>query len=135
MLLTCQREINELERIVDQTSQFFETEGISQELKFVVDLAMEELFVNMVKYNTETDKQITIELLSLPQGIEVSLTDFDVEKFNPTTPVEVDIEAPAQARTPGGLGIFLILKMVDSIFYEYKNRVSKITFRKYTEST
>ncbi|MFP6802407.1 MAG: ATP-binding protein [Pseudomonadales bacterium] len=135
MLLTCQREINELERIVDQTSQFFETEGISQELKFVVDLAMEELFVNMVKYNTETDKQIAIELLSLPQGIEVSLTDFDVEKFNPTTRVEVDIEAPAQARTPGGLGIFLVLKMVDSIYYEYKNRVSKITFRKYTEST
>ena len=135
MLLTCQREINVLERIVDQTSQFFETEGISQELKFVVDLAMEELFVNMVKYNTETDKQIAIELLSLPQGIEVSLTDFDVEKFNPTTRVEVDIEAPAQARTPGGLGIFLVLKMVDSIYYEYKNRVSKITFRKYTEST
>jgi anti-sigma regulatory factor (Ser/Thr protein kinase) len=40
----------------------------------------------------------------------------------------VDTDAPLSERTPGGLGLYLVLKMADSIHYEYHNRQSKITF-------
>jgi len=89
---------------------------------------VEELFVNMVSYNTETVKDILIEMRRIERGIEVSLTDYDVERFDPTVAGEVDIDAPLAERTPGGLGLYLVLKMADSIHYEYHDRKSKITF-------
>jgi anti-sigma regulatory factor (Ser/Thr protein kinase) len=62
-------------------------------------------------------------------GIEVSLTDFDVDRFDPTVRRDIDVDAPLAERTPGGLGVYLVLKMVDSIHYEYHDRQSKITFQ------
>jgi len=82
----------------------------------------------MVNYNTETDQDILIEMRSIDQGIEVSLTDFDVERFDPTLAQDVDIDAPLSERSPGGLGLYLVLKMADSIHYQYHGRKSKITF-------
>jgi serine/threonine-protein kinase RsbW len=63
-----------------------------------------------------------------PLGLEVRLTDYDVERFDPTRAAPVDVNAPLDERSPGGLGLYLVMKMVDSIHYEYRNRQSKITF-------
>jgi len=82
----------------------------------------------MVNYNTETNADIRIELSPHEHGIEVSLTDFDVDRFDPREVNPIDIDAPLEKRTPGGLGLYLVLKMADSIHYEYRNRTSKITF-------
>ena len=122
------RSFEELKNIVAMTEQFFSEEDIDPSLRYVVDLSIEELFVNMVTYNVETDKDILIQMSPHEHGIEVSLTDFDVERFDPTEVGPIDVEAAAEVRVPGGLGLYLVLKMVDSIHYEYRNRKSKITF-------
>ena len=123
------RSFDEIEHIVDETERFFAEEGIEPALRTAVDLCIEELFVNMVTYNTETTRDILLEMTPVPGGLEVSLTDFDVERFDPTIVRDVDIDAPLAERTPGGLGVYLVLKMVDSIHYEYHDRQSKITFQ------
>lgn len=123
-----QRSFDQIRKIVQDTSQFFSEHEIDESLRMKVDLSLEELFVNMVNYNTETDSDILIEMRPIGQGIEVSLTDFDVERFDPTMAAEIDIDAPLSERTPGGLGLYLVLKMADSIHYEYWDRKSKITF-------
>ena len=122
------RSFDNIQEIVSDTEQFFAEERIDDSLRMKVDLSVEELFVNMVSYNTETDQDILIEMRCLERGIEVSLTDFDVERFDPTLAADVDIDAPLSERTPGGLGLYLVLKMADSIHYQYKDRISKITF-------
>lgn len=122
------RSFDELKNIVTMTEALFLQEDLQAGLRNVVDLATEELFVNMVTYNTETDKKILIEMLPHEHGVEVSLTDYDVARFDPTATSTVDTEAPLEERTPGGLGLYLVMKMVDSIHYEYRNRQSKITF-------
>ena len=122
------RNLAELKRIVNFTKHFFEQEQSDASTRYVIDLCIEELFVNMATYNTETDADILIELSTHEHGVEVSLTDCDVERFDPREAKEVDISAPLEQRTPGGLGLYLVLKMVDSIHYEYRNRTSRITF-------
>lgn len=124
----CKRDINELKNIVKMTESVFQEMGLPAGLRNVVDLATEELFVNMVTYNTETNEDILIEMVPHPIGIEVRLTDYDVERFDPTVVAPVDVDAPLEERTSGGLGLYLVMKMVDSIHYEYRNRQSKITF-------
>lgn len=122
------RNFDQIKEIVRDTEAFFSEYHIDDSLRMKVDLSLEELFVNMVSYNTETDRDILIEMLAIDRGIEVSLTDFDVERFDPTLAADVDIDAPLSDRNPGGLGLYLVLKMADSIHYEYHDRKSKITF-------
>ena len=123
------RSFDEIANLVAETEHFFAEQDIDPRLRTAVDLCIEELFVNMVKYNTETTKDIELGMRPIPGGIEVSLTDFDVERFDPTVSRDVDTDAPLAERTPGGLGVYLVLKMVDSIHYEYHDRQSKITFQ------
>ena len=122
------RSFDELKNIVTMTETLFRDEGLQPGLRNVVDLAIEELFVNMVTYDTESDEDILIQMSPHEHGVEVSLTDYDVDRFDPTAAGSVDINAPLEERIPGGLGLYLVLKMVDSIHYEYRNRQSKITF-------
>ena len=122
------RSFDELKNIVTMTETLFKDEGLQPGLRHVVDLATEELFVNMVTYNTESDEDILIQMRPHEHGVEVSLTDYDVDRFDPAAAGPVDIHAPLEERTPGGLGLYLVLKMVDSMHYEYRNRQSKITF-------
>ena len=122
------RSFDEIANIVSFTDEFFAANDIDASLRYIVDLCVEELFVNMVTYDTETDEAILIEMQAHENGVEVSLTDFDVERFDPREVAPVDVDAPLEQRTPGGLGLYLVLKMVDSIHYEYRDRTSKITF-------
>ena len=122
------RDFNELKNIVKMTEAIFRETDMPASQRNVVDLATEELFVNMVTYNTETKEDILIEMVPHALGLEVRLTDYDVERFDPTAVAKVDVDAPLEEREPGGLGLYLVMKMVDSIHYEYRNRQSRITF-------
>lgn len=128
MQQTFARNLDELKRIVDFTDRVFAGEEIDPSMRYVVDLCVEELFVNLVTYNTETDADILIEMHRHDDGVAVSLTDFDVDRFDPTKIEPVNVTAPLEKRTAGGLGLFLVLKMADSIHYEYRDRTSRITF-------
>jgi serine/threonine-protein kinase RsbW len=123
------RNFDQIAEIVADTGRFFAEAGIDDSLRMKVDLSLEELFVNMVTYNTETKREIEVEMRPIEGGVEVSLTDFNVERFDPTIVRDVDVDAPLSERTPGGLGLYLVLKMADSIHYEYHDRTSRITFR------
>ena len=122
------RSFEEIAALVADTADFFAANGIDDSLRMKVDLSLEELFVNMVTYNTESGSDIEVEMKAIEGGIEISLIDHDVERFDPTIVREVDVDAPAADRSPGGLGLYLVLKMADSIHYEYHDRTSKITF-------
>ena len=124
--LHLERNIDQLPRIVAFTEAFFQATGVQAQLRFTVDLMIEEVFVNMVKYNV-SKHQILLELSPVGAGVKLRLTDFDVDKFDPRDARRVDVEAPLSERTPGGLGVYLSLKMADHVDYEYKNRTSQLT--------
>src|SRR6476659_3194065 len=97
----------------------------------IVDLAVEELFTNMVKYGAGSSAPVRIEIGAIAGGVEVRLIDDDVEPFDITRAPDVDIDAPIEDREPGGLGLHLIRRMVDSVEYGYvkERRQSRITLR------
>ncbi|MGH8191853.1 MAG: ATP-binding protein [Rhodanobacteraceae bacterium] len=124
------RSVDELSAIVAATDRFFAEQQLDAAIRTPVDLAVEELFVNMVQYNRGTDRSIRLYMQVSGAALEVSLTDYDVDPFDPTKPPALDIDAPLAQRSPDGMGLYLVSKMVDSIRYEYRNRESRVTFMK-----
>lgn len=124
------RRVEALERIVADTASCFADHGIDPVLRHDVDFVIEELFVNLVKYNAGAQDEIELVLRPLDGGIEVRLTDTGVERFDPSAPVEVDVDAPLEQRRPGGLGVYLSQRLVDTMRYDYADRRSTITFSK-----
>ena len=128
---TFKRSFDALEDIVAFTSATFAQRELDARLKPVVDLALEELFTNMVKYSTTTDSEVRVDMTRVAGGVEVTITDHDVDFFDVTRAGEVETGLPIEERAPGGLGLHLIRKMVDFIEYQYleESRASRITFR------
>ena len=124
------RDVGSLPAIFELTAAFFERHRLDRSALRVVDFVIEELFTTMVKYSTETDSDVSVGLAVVDREVEVILIDYDVEPFDVTETPDVDVNAPIEARRPGGLGLFLVRKMVDSIEYQYADRQSRIMFRK-----
>ena len=126
------RKVESLQEIFDFTASFNTTHQVEPQLSHAVDFTIEELFTNMVKYSKMSDAAVDLTLTRIADGVEVTLTDHDVEPFDVTKSPDVDVNLPIGQREPGGLGLHLIRRMVDSIDYEYskEDRQSRMTFRK-----
>jgi anti-sigma regulatory factor (Ser/Thr protein kinase) len=126
------RSFDSLEGIFEFSAEFFAGHAVDPGLLPTVDLVLEELFTNMVKYSPGGEAFVRIAMRPVHGGVDVTLTDYDVERFDVTQAPDADINLPIEKRTPGGLGLHLIRRLVDSMRYEYSNdtRQSRITFRK-----
>ena len=122
------RSFESLEEIFAFTGRFFQEHGVPEDDRHVVDLAVEELFTNLVKYNSDAEGEIGLGLERDGAALKVSLTDREREPFDVTVPREVDIEAPYETRPSGGLGLYLVQAMVDSLDYAHEDGVSTIVF-------
>ena len=125
------RTFDSIPEMVEFTSAFFARTGSDAGLLPSVDLAVEELFTNMVKYGTGSTASVEIGLATVAGGVEVTLIDSDVDRFDITRSADVDVSAPIEARRPGGLGVHLIRKIAESVEYAYDetNRQSRIKLR------
>lgn len=128
------KEISSLDGIFDFIGEFVTANEIDNSIALKVNLAVEELFTNMVKYNVESMNDISISLNKHDNKLILVLTDFDVEPFDITQTEDIDTTQSLEARRIGGLGILLLKRMVDGLNYEYENRQSKITLIKELES-
>jgi len=125
------RRIDVLAELFAFTTAAFARQGIPAALLGDVDLVLEELFTNIVKYS-HGKAPVAIEIAAIPEGVEVTLTEPEAERFDVTRAAPVDVTLPAARRQPGGLGLYLIPHLVDSVQYGYSEgeRCSRIVFRK-----
>ena len=102
---------------------------------FQIDLAVEEIFVNISHYAYSPDKgtvqiDCSVEKTSdAPAKLTVSFTDSG-KAFNPLAIPDPDITLSVEEREIGGLGIFLTKKYMDSVLYERRDKQNILTFTK-----
>ena len=81
-----------------------------------IDLAVEEIFVNIAHYSGAETATISCECKG--DNLEITFADAGVP-FNPLEKADPDITLKAEDRQIGGLGIFLTKKFMDSVEYNF----------------
>jgi len=125
------RNISLLKDIFIFIKSFINEEQLSVDLESPLNLVIEELFTNMVKYSPENSNKILLELTRDINQVTIALTDFDVEPYDIRHSIEYDTKQTLEKRPIGKIGLHLVKKYVDDIKYEYYDRTSKITLTKY----
>jgi anti-sigma regulatory factor (Ser/Thr protein kinase) len=125
------RSFDALPAIVAFTEQLFAERAADPRLRPMVDFALEELFTNMVKYSPMGIADVRIDVAAVDGGLEVAMTDYGVAPFDVTRAPDANVDAPIERREPGGLGLHVTRRLVDSLQYAYddRRRESRITFR------
>jgi phosphoserine phosphatase len=122
-------------RSVDSLAQIFAFTAeivASPELRRTVDLALEELFTNIVRHGRPSASTVAIDIRRMDEAVRVTLTDPDADDFDPRAAPAPDVGAPLERREPGGLGLHLVRRLVDTLEYRYspEQRTARITFYK-----
>jgi anti-sigma regulatory factor (Ser/Thr protein kinase) len=112
---------------------FFARTGVGDQHRMPMQFAVEELFTNLVKYSRGGTRDILLDMSRERGRLVVSLTDFDVERFDIRAVPDVNVDLKLADRRPGGLGIHLLKRMVDDVGYEYVDGRSTTTFVKELE--
>ena len=124
------RDLQSLNYIFAFIQNFIMENKLDEEMSYTINLAIEELFTNMVKYNADNPNHILIDIVKEDDKVIITLTEFDTEPFYIEKVRTYNSTQPLEERPVGGLGIHLIKKMIDHIDYEYKDRKSTITLVK-----
>lgn len=121
----------ELEHL-DEVKAFAERElaktPASREDRIAVELAIEEVFVNIVTYASlpkASEIAISCEYLLVEKALLIQFED-EGYPFNPLEWKEPDLGEGLLERGPGGLGIYLLKKMMSEIKYEYDEGCNRL---------
>jgi serine/threonine-protein kinase RsbW len=122
------RQINSLESIFEFTREFIERNQLPDSVAYTLNLAVEEIFTNLVKYDPRGSTGILIDLAKTGYDLTIRLIDSDSNRFDLTKWSGEDIPQTGDREDKvGGLGLLLVRNMVDDVYYNYENRTSTIT--------
>jgi len=124
------RDFSSLEQIYAFVRQFLGEHGIDEAHAWDVDLIVEELFTNMVKYGGSDAQQIALALDWKSPTLTLRLCDSSAVDFDPTLAPPPDTNRPITDRHAGGLGIHLVRQIADDVAYVHDNGMSTITVTK-----
>lgn len=101
--------------------------GLDQKDVSEIRLAVDEAYTNIIKhaYNNNTSMKVNIEIGSDGDQLWISLMD-EGESFDPSTYHEPDLMQRIKEKKRGGMGVYLIRKLMDHVQYNRKGKTNEI---------
>ncbi len=94
--------------------------GLESKEVFEVQLAVDEACTNIIEHGYRGDEAGTIEISCRQAGDECTITIRDFgRRFDPDEVPEPDIDAPLEDRPVGGLGLFFMRQLMDSVDFRF----------------
>ena len=111
-----------LSTIREFVSKHAEDQGFSSQKVADIQLAVDEAYTNIIKhaYKNDSNKEVIISLEFDNDKMVVTLTDhgigFDIEKYK-----KPDLKRQIEKKKRGGMGVYLIRRLMDEVTYNVKN--------------
>ncbi len=124
-------EITSIERLAEFLESIGEAHHWTPELVFDLNLCAEEAVVNVIVHGYEDNKpheiEVTVEFD--PTAVSITIED-DGIAYNPLDTKGADIYAPAEERTPGGLGVHIVRALMHDLTYTRAGNRNRFTMTK-----
>ena len=122
---------DELDKIKAAVSKMSATTDCTQRNSKEINLILEELFTNVLKYGFDDDKEHDINLsLSCDESVLLIRIEDDGKPFDFTATATPDTKCPIEKRYVGGLGIHFIKHFIDDFKYYRKKGKNIVVLRK-----
>ena len=130
--LNIEAKTENLDKVLAFVDQHLEERGCAVQVQMQIDVAVEELFVNIAQYAYAPGigvATIRLEIQEDPFVVVITFIDNGVP-YNPLAKEDPDITLAAEERQIGGLGIYMVKKTMDDITYEYKDGQNILRIKK-----
>ena len=120
------------QNVYDFSKKFISSFGISKKDIVNILLSIEEIFVNIANYAypEKTGKvSIKIEYIDFPEEFIITFEDYGIP-FDPTKNKNPTINSSPQERKIGGMGIYMVKNLMNSMYYEYSNKKNHLKINK-----
>lgn len=121
--------------VLEFTTEGFDVIGVSPALRMKIEVAVEEIFVNIASYaygGKPGPVVIKTDVSGEPSTWKTVFIDEGIE-YNPLKKPDPDISLSVEERAVGGLGIYMVKKSMDSMEYEYTDGKNILTITKILE--
>ena len=133
--LTIDAKVDNLDQVLAFVDEQLEKAGCSIGLQTQIDIAVEEVFVNIAQYAYNPNigpATISVESTSNPLTVRLTFMDQGMP-YNPLAKEDPDITQNVEERPIGGLGIYMVKNIMDDVQYEYKDGQNVFTITKNIE--
>lgn len=124
--------LEQLESVQDFISQELERCGCDMHVQMQIEMAVEEIFVNIAHYAYDSgagDATIQCEILENPLRTVIQFMDHGTP-FDPLKKEDADTSPEALNAREGGLGILMVKKLMDEVSYSYEDGKNILTIHK-----
>lgn len=132
--LTLHNDVKQIELLTEFIEVLCEELGLDPMLTFNLNLVLEEAVTNVIMYAYPQNEDHTMTLKTWTEQSDNVIAFELKDQGKPFNPIEeapeVDTTLSADERQIGGLGIFLINKIMDEVAYRYDGGSNILTMKK-----
>ena len=129
--ITLPNDVQTVPQLAQFVDEVCEALGFDMSLTMQMNLALEEAVVNVMSYAYPKGSVGDVNIVAEANDVRLKFTITDSGlPFDPTTKEEIDTTLSLEERPIGGLGIFLVRELMDSINYERIKGKNVLTRRK-----
>ena len=129
---TIRATVGNLDKVLAFVDGELEKQDCPMKEQMQIDVAVEELFVNIASYAYapgEGDATVRVEASQEGRGVTITFTDRGVP-YDPLAKPDPDVTLSAEERQIGGLGIYMVKKTMDDMRYEYRDGKNHLAIMK-----
>jgi len=128
--------LSELDALCQNLEKFGQSMGLSKKCIFEANLALDELFTNIISYGFDDKNEHTISItIALQNDDLVVHIEDDGIPFNPTNAETPNLECSIEECRIGGLGIHLAKNLMDEVCYQRCKDKNILTLKKNVKET
>ena len=130
--LTVEATTENLSKVTAFIDELLEQADCPVKTRMQIELAVEEIFVNIAHYAYAPEKgdaTVRVELTEEPRSARITFIDRG-KPYDPLAAADPDVSVPAADRRIGGLGVFLVKKTMDDVQYAYRDGQNILTVQK-----
>jgi sigma-B regulation protein RsbU (phosphoserine phosphatase) len=128
--LKIEARLENLDMVLGFVREQLEKAHCSPKIEDLISIAVEEIFVNIAHYAyTPETGMVTIRVAASGDEIRFEFKDSG-KPYNPLEKADPDISVPVDDRPIGGLGIFMVKKLMDSVEYRHDGGQNLLILKK-----